>query len=341
MVTDEQGNMVSEQNYYPYGQTRASEPESQNTTERQYTGQVSDQPQTGLYYYNARYYSPQTAGFTQADTQMGPNRYLYSSNNPINYQDSGGNNDDYWQRHSSEYIQAEPNNDLYLPVALKANYFSGGYEAVFQKRMGTYVNPTQNNSLLNLNLNNIWQNANSRTKLSIMLIDAYKLPSNDEYNKEVDKVDVQLGRLVDEKGEIDPVNAEEVYRLIGKRDQIRSHYYSDRSPEEIYENYGYVCIHKAIYLAKGLRQETDYKPYIMSIESPDFLRAHAFVIYFDSKKANFMVADPSQFYLPFSLSSYLFLNDYYGWSYSLEDLEGGDLEEIYQLLAQKLREKDK
>ncbi len=64
MVTDSQGNIVNRQNYYPYGQTRASEPENQSAVERQYTGQVSDQSQTGLYYYNVRYYSPQTAGFT-------------------------------------------------------------------------------------------------------------------------------------------------------------------------------------------------------------------------------------------------------------------------------------
>lgn len=66
------------------------EPESQRAVERQYTGQVSDQDATGLYYYNARYYSPQTANFTQADPIKGLNRYIYVSSNPLIYIDPEG-----------------------------------------------------------------------------------------------------------------------------------------------------------------------------------------------------------------------------------------------------------
>ncbi|PIY72134.1 hypothetical protein COY87_02570, partial [Candidatus Roizmanbacteria bacterium CG_4_10_14_0_8_um_filter_33_9] len=90
MVTDSEGNIISRQNYYPYGETRAREPENQSAVERQYTGQVSDQDATGLYYYNARYYSPQIALFTQADVSEGINRYAYVSGNPIKFVDPSG-----------------------------------------------------------------------------------------------------------------------------------------------------------------------------------------------------------------------------------------------------------
>lgn len=90
MVTNEQGGVVSEQNYYPYGETRAKEQESQSTTERQYTSQISDTGQTGLYYYNARYYSPVIGQFVQADSKFGPNRYSYTGGNPINIKDPSG-----------------------------------------------------------------------------------------------------------------------------------------------------------------------------------------------------------------------------------------------------------
>ncbi len=67
------------------------EPESQRAVERQYTGQVSDQDATGLYYYNARYYSPQTALFTQADTAADDlNRYSYTGGNPVKFSDPSG-----------------------------------------------------------------------------------------------------------------------------------------------------------------------------------------------------------------------------------------------------------
>jgi RHS repeat-associated protein len=90
LVTNQGGEVVSQQVYYPYGSTRAKVSESQRVTEREYTGQVSDQDQTGLYYYNARYYDPQIAKFTQADVNQGPNRYLYVSNNPVKLIDPNG-----------------------------------------------------------------------------------------------------------------------------------------------------------------------------------------------------------------------------------------------------------
>ena len=50
LTTDTKGVVVSNQSYYPYGDTRTSTGE--NPT-RQYTGQIND-VDTGLYYYNSR-----------------------------------------------------------------------------------------------------------------------------------------------------------------------------------------------------------------------------------------------------------------------------------------------
>src|SRR3989344_7838447 len=69
LVTDSTGKAVSKQSYYPYGATRSQTSDvGSKKLERQYTGQVSDTDETGLYYYNARYYNPQIAKFTQADS---------------------------------------------------------------------------------------------------------------------------------------------------------------------------------------------------------------------------------------------------------------------------------
>ena len=66
LTTDSTGKKASKQVYYPFGETRSAD--SNLTTKRQYTGQVSDTDETGLYYYNARYYNPTIGKFTQADT---------------------------------------------------------------------------------------------------------------------------------------------------------------------------------------------------------------------------------------------------------------------------------
>ena len=96
IVTNETGDVIDKQVYYPYGGTRQIDTNSQintngQTIERQYTSQVSDEDDTGLYYYNARYYNPNIAKFTQADTANdGLNRYAYVANNPVKFIDPSG-----------------------------------------------------------------------------------------------------------------------------------------------------------------------------------------------------------------------------------------------------------
>jgi RHS repeat-associated protein len=63
---------------------------------RRFTGQILD-AETGLYYYNARYYDPELGRFIQADTKIPDlsnpqsyNRYSYCLNNPLRYTDPDG-----------------------------------------------------------------------------------------------------------------------------------------------------------------------------------------------------------------------------------------------------------
>ena len=90
LVTRNTGQVVSQQVYFPYGSTRTTN--GTLPTEREYTSQISDQDLTGLYYYNARYYNPQIAKFTQADSQGDTlNKYAYVGNNPVTKIDPSGN----------------------------------------------------------------------------------------------------------------------------------------------------------------------------------------------------------------------------------------------------------
>ncbi len=66
LTTDAQGNVVARQSYRPYGEVRSGKAVGAMPTNAGYTGQRLDD--TGLMYYNARYYSPKLGRFISADT---------------------------------------------------------------------------------------------------------------------------------------------------------------------------------------------------------------------------------------------------------------------------------
>jgi len=88
LVTSDNGSQVGTIKYYPYGATRAGSV----PTDKKFTGQRLDD--TGLYYYNARYYDPTIGRFISADiivqnpaNPQSLNRYSYVFNNPLRYTD--------------------------------------------------------------------------------------------------------------------------------------------------------------------------------------------------------------------------------------------------------------
>jgi RHS repeat-associated protein len=85
---------VAELRYKPWGEARYTY--NTTPTSYQFTGQRNDS-YIGLYFYNARYYDPSLGRFLQADTIVPSpanpqtlNRYTYTRNNPIKYNDPTG-----------------------------------------------------------------------------------------------------------------------------------------------------------------------------------------------------------------------------------------------------------
>lgn len=87
-LTDAQGNKAVDYQYGPYGQTEA---DAVHDNPFQYTGRENDG--TGLYYYRARYYSPELGRFIQSDPiglGGGINSYSYVNADPISKVDPTG-----------------------------------------------------------------------------------------------------------------------------------------------------------------------------------------------------------------------------------------------------------
>jgi len=90
-VADANGSGTSTANYFysPYGDTASTGTPS---TPLQYSGREDDGA-TGLYYYRARYYSPQLGRFISEDPiglGGGTNFYAYVNGNPVSYRDPQG-----------------------------------------------------------------------------------------------------------------------------------------------------------------------------------------------------------------------------------------------------------
>jgi RHS repeat-associated protein len=93
LTTDQNGGVVSESRYLPFGELRWESGAAQ--TDFGFTGQRAERS-LGLMDYNARFYSPRLGRFVSADSVvpgMAPgafDRYSYVVNNPIGYKDPSG-----------------------------------------------------------------------------------------------------------------------------------------------------------------------------------------------------------------------------------------------------------
>ena len=88
-MTDETGQIRTQYNYSPFGETELLGEPSDNPF--QYTGRENDN--TGFYYYRARYYSPRLKRFVSEDPirlRGGINFFIIGGNNPINFIDPLG-----------------------------------------------------------------------------------------------------------------------------------------------------------------------------------------------------------------------------------------------------------
>lgn len=99
MATDEQGKVVWQEEYEPWGARQIKDNASATPSrgsEVWYTGK-EEEGSLGLYYYGARWYSPEIGQFYSMDpaevevkNPRSFSRYAYASNNPIMYVDPNG-----------------------------------------------------------------------------------------------------------------------------------------------------------------------------------------------------------------------------------------------------------
>jgi RHS repeat-associated protein len=101
VVTDDSGNVVSSQKYWPYGQLRSEDAITE--TDRLFTGQRQEfgedfgDSALALYDYKARFYSTVLGRFVSADSVMPKkndpvdlDRFAYVRDNPLRYTDPTG-----------------------------------------------------------------------------------------------------------------------------------------------------------------------------------------------------------------------------------------------------------
>ncbi len=122
IITDGSGNVVTRQYYQPYGLDDPTGSIENEVDNHKFTGQEED-TETGLYYFNARYYDPALGRFVSADPTGGANRYAYCGNEPINRIDPSGY---FW----AELGQALDNNPISNAIEGESQHASDHYNAI-------------------------------------------------------------------------------------------------------------------------------------------------------------------------------------------------------------------
>lgn len=125
--------------YYPFGRAVAGTLQAAFKVSRQFTGQVKDD-ETGLYYFNARYYDPELGRFTQPDNTIADlgnpqsyNRYSYCLNDPLRYTDPDGRAPSDWANawssainRGATYVSAGPSHWIWNGTVGTVNSLVGG-----------------------------------------------------------------------------------------------------------------------------------------------------------------------------------------------------------------------
>jgi RHS repeat-associated protein len=136
------GTQIEVDAYYPFGRLMTASPQASFKVSRQFTGQIKDDD-TGLCFYNTRYYDPLLDRFIQADTTIPDlgnpqsyNRYSYCLNNPLKYTDPSGRwaqeVADWWGstvNTGAGYISAGPSHWIWNGTVGTASSLIGGVAA--------------------------------------------------------------------------------------------------------------------------------------------------------------------------------------------------------------------
>ncbi len=96
LLTDPSGRVINRTNYFPFGELDADNSQIRSPLANDFTGGDTDNS-TGLIYLSSRYYSPDIGRFISPDSvvpnaynPVGLNRYAYSNNNPVRFNDPSG-----------------------------------------------------------------------------------------------------------------------------------------------------------------------------------------------------------------------------------------------------------
>lgn len=153
LETDGKGQLVSYEEYYPYGGTAIWS--SENAVEAdyktiRYSGKEKDS--TGMYYYGYRYYQPWIGRWLSADpagTVDGLNLYRMVRNNPVTLRDPDGRNPSFTpEGRKDEVLQKmtlKQLNDAYLQdVTINLDNEIAEGSALAKKMKGKYVEAIKN-----------------------------------------------------------------------------------------------------------------------------------------------------------------------------------------------------
>ncbi len=131
LTTDEQGSVSARVFYEPYG--AIAELEGSDSFRPKFGGKELDAA-SELYYFNARYYDPETGRFITSDSQLGGslnqsyvfNQYAFTLNNPVNHTDPSGHNVFSWFHHHSKQLGAIAISTLEIAAGVTLTVVSGG-----------------------------------------------------------------------------------------------------------------------------------------------------------------------------------------------------------------------